>query len=466
MSLALPVAVLAGYGLADLLRWVRQRERWGAQWGALLPIAAGAAIAFEYLTLPLPLQPAALSPFYGELAAEGVGGAVLNVPVDPYDSKPYMYAQTVHGWPIMQGRLSRYPQGVFDALDAQPWIAAVRAYGDIPPRQPDLGRHLAALSDLGVPYLIVNKEMMAGHRATKWARYMAYVPRYEDASIAVYRTTPAAGRDFQVQEMAPGLGPISVHLASPCLQPGGELSVDVAWGAAFPPGRDLEVELALLPAGGDEAVSAAYPLSDGWPLGEWPAGAVAWGWYALELPGEFPLGTARVRLSLVDPATGRIAGEPLFAGQVEVRDAPCPADPPPGMVGVDARFGEEMRLLGYRLQEEGKEIELTLAWRAERRMGIDYKVFVHVYDPATGIPAVQDDAMPLHWTYPTTYWDPGEVVPDPIRLSLSGAPPGTYALAVGVYDPATMDRLPVADRDGTLQPEGRLTLAGEQVQVE
>jgi len=40
----------------------------------------------------------------------------------------------------------------------------------------------------------------------------------------------------------------------------------------------------------------------------------------------------------------------------------------------------------------------------------------------------------------------GELVGDPHELSIPGdAPPGTYWLKVGMYSPATMQRLPVVD---------------------
>jgi hypothetical protein len=104
-------------------------------------------------------------------------------------------------------------------------------------------------------------------------------------------------------------------------------------------------------------------------------------------------------------------------------------------------------------------------------METDYKIFVHVFDPATNIPVAQDDAMPHRWAYPTTFWGPGEVVDDLIPISLVGVQPGAYGIAVGVYDPATMERLPVAD--GTdqpstlgLQPDGRFVLPGQAVIIE
>ena len=40
-----------------------------------------------------------------------------------------------------------------------------------------------------------------------------------------------------------------------------------------------------------------------------------------------------------------------------------------------------------------------------------------------------------------------------------------YGVAVGVYDPVSLERLPVLDGDGQLQPDGRLILPGETLKV-
>jgi hypothetical protein len=99
-------------------------------------------------------------------------------------------------------------------------------------------------------------------------------------------------------------------------------------------------------------------------------------------------------------------------------------------------------------------------------MKVDYKVFVHVFDPNTGVPVAQDDAMPRRWTYPTTFWWPGEVVDDIIPISLAGLPPGTYGLAAGVYDPSTGERLSAIAGDGQPLVDGLLVLPGQTVEVE
>jgi len=99
-------------------------------------------------------------------------------------------------------------------------------------------------------------------------------------------------------------------------------------------------------------------------------------------------------------------------------------------------------------------------------METSYKIFVHVFDPLTGVPVAQDDAMPHRWAYPTTFWGPGEVVDDLIPIPLGEVPTGTYQVAIGVYAPETMERLPAMDGAGHPQPDGRLVLPGETIRVE
>jgi len=116
---------------------------------------------------------------------------------------------------------------------------------------------------------------------------------------------------------------------------------------------------------------------------------------------------------------------------------------------LDVRFGEDLRLLGYdfrQIEDEG-QISVVLYWRAERRMSRSYKFFVHVLSRDTNALAAQADVIPRGWTYPTTWWEEGEIVSDEIRIPVGDLPPGEYRLAAGVYDAETGERLP-ADGEG------------------
>jgi hypothetical protein len=463
MFLALPVAVLAAYGAAGVLALVHRCGGWATI--AVLCLLGG-VILFEYLPIPVPLQHPQLSLFYAQLAAEPGNFVVLNLPIDPQRSKQYMFAQVTHHRPILQGKTPRFPEGTFAYLDGNPWLRVLRQYSEMDPALTDVSRQLASLAKDDVRYIILHKAWVGADRVAHWRRYLLTAPRFEDEQIAVYAAVPLAGRDFVLQEeLAPGIGPVRVITSTGCLNPGRVLEVNVGWGTTAAPGQDFQVELALVADQGVVQQKQVFPLSPGWPTREWPDNALAWGYYALRIPSSFPVGAYDVALALVDPATGALQGQRAVVGQMIVSEYPCLLDVPPDAVGMNAVFGDDLRLLGYQLRHGGDYLGLVLHWRSERRMDIDYTVFVHVFEPATGIPAAQDDSVPHRGAYPTTSWWPGEVVRDAIPVFLNGVPDGDYGVAVGVYDVMTMERLPVVDATGQVQPDGRLVLPAETIHV-
>jgi hypothetical protein len=125
---------------------------------------------------------------------------------------------------------------------------------------------------------------------------------------------------------------------------------------------------------------------------------------------------------------------------------------------VDAVFGDQIRLVGYDVEHSETQLVLTLYWQAIKRMERDYTVFVHVSSSSDGTIGAQYDGMPRDWTYLTSWWEKGEIVSDTIALDVSELSRGRYEVAVGVYEPDTMERLPVADQAGTSLPERRLVL--------
>ena len=134
---------------------------------------------------------------------------------------------------------------------------------------------------------------------------------------------------------------------------------------------------------------------------------------------------------------------------------------------VNALLGESIRLVGYRLAQAevapGDPLLLTLYWRAEAPVEGDYTVFVHLQG-ADGSLAAQQDNPPVRGGRPTGGWAVGELVEDPYDLQLPpDAPRGEYTLSVGMYDPATVERLPAFDAGGERMPEDRVALATVRV---
>jgi hypothetical protein len=459
MFLALPAAVLAAHGVTRILALAGRRGRLAV--AAVLSLLGG-MISFEYLAIPTPVQQPRTSAFYEQLAEEPDSFAVVNFPIHSHHSKQYMFAQITHGHPILQGKTPRFPEGTFDYVDGHPWLRAVRQSWGMPPDLADVSRQMASLAEDGVRYLILHKKLLGRDRVALWRRYLLSTPCFEDEEILAYPTVPLAGRDFTLTEaLAPDTGPVTVLASSDCLNPGNVLEVDVGWGTQAAPARELNVELGLEPEHGPGRVAQVLPLSPSWATEEWPANTLVWGRYLLGIPPSAPPGAYTTTLALVDPNSGIPLGPPAEVGLLRISESACAG--PPGFIPLNALFEDRLRLLDYLLDHDGNELRLTLRWRSERWMETDYVVFVHVLDPATGFPIAQDDSMPRRWAYPTTYWSLGEVVTDTIPISLQGLPPGSYRVAVGVYDPGTMDRLEALLGGASPEPVDQIVLPTEMV---
>lgn len=92
---------------------------------------------------------------------------------------------------------------------------------------------------------------------------------------------------------------------------------------------------------------------------------------------------------------------------------------------------------------------MTLYWLSPRRPDKDYKVFVHLRDLADQQMISQHDGDPVYGFTPMTRWEPGELIADEHLLPLpANLQPGTYQLWVGMYDPASGERLISVDPPG------------------
>lgn len=453
--LALPVSISAAFGVTYL--WERiQLTRIKHLTLSLIT----AMILFEYLPGPAPLQSTQLSKFFANVSKESSEKAILNLPIDSQKSKQYMFAQTVHGHPILQGKTARFPQGVYSFLDGNPLLNSLRQFDEISPKLKNVGGQLAELAKNGVGYLVLNKNLASKDRLAHWQRYFITSPRYEDRWVAVYSTEPVQELDFTIKTaFDPAIGVVKVITSTQCLNPGGVWAADIGWGITDSIDEDLDVRFMLIDENGEPLYEESFP--DGLNS-TWSSGSLVWKYYSIETPTTLDLGEYSIILDLVDASTGNRHGEPVNLGVVNVQTGSCEYPLPDG-TRIDALYGDELRLLGYKASQDNDLYKITLYWRSEKRMEHDYKIFVHIFDPLTNIPAAQNDAMPSGWGYPTSFWGIGDNVDDKITISIADIPNGVYGVAIGVYDPSTLDRLPVFDVEGNSYPDGRLILKDETV---
>jgi hypothetical protein len=230
------------------------------------------------------------------------------------------------------------------------------------------------------------------------------------------------------------------------VQPGSEMLVTMHLQALQPIASNLNVLVRLVDAGGQEvARSEGWPwgrATSSWPLGEvWPDG------HRLQIPAGAVPGPYRVEMNFYDPDTLELVDDPATVGYVVVGEE-SPENP---VQPAQAEFGDGITLARAEVPAEGWQPGATqtvdLTWLAETPERSRYTVFLH-FIGQDGTPAAQGDQQPWQGAYPTDAWLVGVPATDRYQLALpEDLPSGEYVLVVGLYDPATQQRLPLL-RDG------------------
>ena len=268
------------------------------------------------------------------------------------------------------------------------------------------------------------------------------------------------------------------------VEPSGLLDVVLYWEAHRSGLPDSQFHLRLLDPS-EQVVQERLirPVGDAYPTTLWSAGDRYVGRFWFSMPADAEPGRYRLEIVPQPPlqragllaALGRLIGRgtgvPLADVQVLAGPAAPPLVPPesvplPTGLQIDNpmnyTLGERVRFLGYEVDSDqvlaGETLGLTLYWQALNPMVDSYSVFTHLLGPSNEILG-QQDGVPQGGSYPTSQWQPGEVVVDRYELVVDpGAPLGLHPLEIGLYRPTDGVRLPVVDEAGQPVPEDRILL--------
>jgi 4-amino-4-deoxy-L-arabinose transferase-like glycosyltransferase len=460
LLLLLPVfALLAAAGLQVLVAGLSQLGRRYRLRGALLGLATVALVvpslpgavaassarekgfrsAFEYVAAHR--QPgdrvATVAPAYCQLVLDSCGFFTLGL-----EYEEFVYRGDDGGWHDrwLGLPLTSSAEQLGAALDGGGRLWFVTDEGRLRTRfQPDFAQMVWQRMELvakvdGVMVFISSESpgMAASHPVDAVFAGQIALSRYELGSA-------------DAQPADPGWGEVVAY-------PAQVLPLTLYWQPVGPVSGDYTVFVHFLGPDGERYAQADGPPLQGLqPTTHWLAGETLPDRRALDLPVDLAPGRYRLVVGLYEPASGdRLPvtaagggslGEALTLDYVRVL-APGEAPPSPAQrVDVDLTGdGDAIRLLGYTLSARtaapGDTLELALYWQALASVSTDYTVFVHLLSPGDEIRG-QGDGPPVGGTYPTSFWDPGEIVVDEHQVSVAAdAPAGTYRLAVGLYLPS------------------------------
>ena len=233
------------------------------------------------------------------------------------------------------------------------------------------------------------------------------------------------------------------------LEPGQPFSLTVVWQAQQALSSDYTAFAHLVDGQGQGWAGEDHQPYDGlYPTSAWGAGEMVRDRFTLTVPADAPAGLYGVYVGWYDPATQErlpVGGRDAF--QVATVPVGWPGHGAQSMSPVQARFGKAIVLEGYTWDAGPAEVGVTLRWSTDAFLDTDYTVFVHLVDPGDGDRLLaQGDGPPAGGKWPTSHWLPGVALDDVHSIALpEDLAPGTYHLLVGVYDPATNERLRLSD---------------------
>jgi hypothetical protein len=244
------------------------------------------------------------------------------------------------------------------------------------------------------------------------------------------------------------------------VRPGGILGVTLYLQATKPISEDLSLSLSLLTAGQKTLAGLdTYPSGGAYPTHLWTPGEIVRDHYVLDVDGQaagptvawLMFGVYRLASLTQLPPTDAHGNQVEFPALARL-EVSTPTTTLLPAHDLETDFGPQLHLRGYDLPADrlrpGGKLPLKLYWEVRGKVDKDYKVFLHLLDER-GEMAGQGDAEPFGGFYPTSQWQPGEVLDMGLAVELKqNLAPGSYKLIAGLYSPQTGERVPILDAQG------------------
>lgn len=240
-------------------------------------------------------------------------------------------------------------------------------------------------------------------------------------------------------EMAPHLTLVAGEVETAVARPGDLATFTLYWQTANPPTQAPEFVLELL--GRSQTVVGNLHSYHGrglYPATFWPPDQIVADRFSLPIRDD-------AVTPVLAPAFVGIVGEEsrVAVGNVKIvpADWPDPAGPPLAMLG-DGIWLTQAKL-SQTTAVPGDTVTIDVQWQVDTAPGRALTTLIHLAPPNTP-PLVTGDSPPLAGSYPTTVWAAGEVINDQYQLTIpADLANGRYPIWIGMYDPNTLERMPL-----------------------
>ena len=281
------------------------------------------------------------------------------------------------------------------------------------------------------------------------------------ASLTYTGDLPAQVQSLEAT-FANGVTLLGVDIPKGDWRPGENVTLELYWRAEEPPGEQLTPFIQIAPQDATQRIAANHHWLGGtlYPSELWAANTTIRQQHTLSLPPDAAAPRLYwIRLGLLDAEGARI---PLTQGDANALELGpwrmrASTPPPPPHHHAPHQVGPTITFHGCDAAVVRDTLALTLTWIARAEPTTDYVAFVHLLD-AGGELIGQHDGPPDSGNYPISWWLTRDIVLDPRFLPLPADLAAAH-LRVGLYDPATGQRLGVIDAQGNHQTDDMIPLA-------
>lgn len=444
--LLFPLAVLAGVGIGRLIDALRKKH-----WRVALPVAL--ALCVYGISLP------------GILRQNGA------------NAEARTFTSTLEAVAYLE---NRFPEGAVVISDYH--MIPFRAGLTVPPELATVTKKRIQLGMLSSEALIEITQRHQPGAVILWDEQLASASEYVDWLRETHTMTFKRSYHDIYEPLLPDTIPypqeatygeslrlLGCRIDHPAVDPGGRLVVTLYYRVTAPITTRYRGFVHLIaPDGGAIAQQDQVAWGDHYPSTAWHVGETISDRYVIEVPSDAPAGPCLLsagfyesesdtRLVARDGAGERLGGDQVILGARPVVRSPATYERPVSEHACDITFDRVARLVGYDIAVAEETLDVALVWQGVAPPEApSYTAYVHLRD-AAGLVA-QHDSPPAEGQRPTVAWREGEYVVDRHRLSLSDVPAGNYALYVGLYDPATGERVLTLDAAGAALPSGETRL--------